>query len=91
MLTRSGLFPPEASKGASQLILNCTLPALLFSKIVVSFTPDNIQVIGPIIIVSSLVNIFRVCSVAYDVLMVIRMSFRLRYSTSVLVSSLALS
>lgn len=52
-LTRAGLFPVPASRGASQLILNCMLPALLFSKIVPSITPENAKAIGPIFLVGS--------------------------------------
>ncbi|GAA5881038.1 hypothetical protein JCM3774_003076 [Rhodotorula dairenensis] len=52
-LTRAGLFPVPASRGASQLVLNCTLPALLFSKIVPSITPENAKAIGPIFLVGS--------------------------------------
>lgn len=35
------------------IILNVTLPALLFSKIVPSFTPDNISALLPIIVVAA--------------------------------------
>ncbi|GAA6043965.1 hypothetical protein JCM8097_004894 [Rhodosporidiobolus ruineniae] len=50
-LSRTGLFPAAASRGASQAILNCTLPALLFSKIVPSITPQNASSIGPIFLI----------------------------------------
>ncbi|KAK4057082.1 Protein M3 [Microbotryomycetes sp. JL221] len=46
-----GLLPPSGSRAASQIILNITLPSLLFSKILQSFTPDNVKVIGPILLV----------------------------------------
>ncbi|GAA5920339.1 hypothetical protein JCM1841_005570 [Sporobolomyces salmonicolor] len=52
-LSRHDLFPPAASRGASQVILNVTLPALLFSKIVPSFTSDNVAAIGPIMLVGA--------------------------------------
>ncbi|GAA5823082.1 hypothetical protein JCM11251_007479 [Rhodosporidiobolus azoricus] len=51
LLTRKGLFPPAASKGASQAILNCFLPALLWSKIVPSITQENAPSIGPIFLI----------------------------------------
>ncbi|GAA5859042.1 hypothetical protein JCM8547_003980 [Rhodosporidiobolus lusitaniae] len=50
-LSRTGLFPAAASRGASQAILNCTLPALLFSKIIPSITPQNASAIGPIFLI----------------------------------------
>ncbi|BGP18555.1 Protein M3 [Rhodosporidiobolus nylandii] len=50
-LSRVDLFPAAASRGASQVILNCTLPALLFSKIVPSITPQNATSIGPIFLI----------------------------------------
>lgn len=40
------MFPPVAARGASQIILNVTTPALLFSKIVPAFNADNIRVFG---------------------------------------------
>jgi predicted permease len=40
------MFPPVAARGASQIILNVTTPALLFSKIVPAFNTDNIRVFG---------------------------------------------
>ncbi|BGP42192.1 Protein M3 [Rhodotorula kratochvilovae] len=51
-LTRAGLFPIPAARGASQIILNVTLPALLFSKITPSINHDNAQAIGPIFLVA---------------------------------------
>ena len=78
-LARSGLFPVQGSRAASQvgpsgrshapdsalahaastsavsaaqIILNVTLPSLLFSKIIPSFTSDNISALGPIVLVA---------------------------------------
>ncbi|KAI5481397.1 auxin efflux carrier transmembrane protein [Pseudohyphozyma bogoriensis] len=51
-LTRAGYFPVAASRGASQIILLITLPSLLFAKIVPSFTSDNINAMGPIVLVA---------------------------------------
>ncbi|SCZ89290.1 BZ3500_MvSof-1268-A1-R1_Chr1-1g01084 [Microbotryum saponariae] len=50
-LSRSGLFPVAGSRAASQIILNVTLPALMFAKIVPSFTSENVKAIGPIFLV----------------------------------------
>ncbi|GAA5922000.1 hypothetical protein JCM3775_003456 [Rhodotorula graminis] len=51
-LTRKGLFPIPAARGASQVILNVTLPALLFAKITPSINGENAQAIGPIFLVA---------------------------------------
>ncbi|GAA6003888.1 hypothetical protein JCM10207_006453 [Rhodosporidiobolus poonsookiae] len=51
-LSRTNLFTAVAARGASQVILNCTLPALLFSKIVPSITPQNAPSIGPIFLIA---------------------------------------
>lgn len=64
-LTRAGLFPVPASRGASQIVLNVTLPALLFSKIVPSITPDNAKAIGPIFLVG---GVYMVISMVLGVL-----------------------
>ncbi|KAH9947206.1 auxin efflux carrier [Amylocystis lapponica] len=48
ILARKGLFPPEASRGASQVTMNISLPALIFSNIVPAFTPSNISALGPL-------------------------------------------
>ncbi|KDE09543.1 hypothetical protein, variant [Microbotryum lychnidis-dioicae p1A1 Lamole] len=50
-LSRSGLFPVAGSRAASQIILNVTLPALMFAKIVPSFTSESVKAIGPIFLV----------------------------------------
>ncbi|ORY75966.1 auxin efflux carrier [Leucosporidium creatinivorum] len=50
-LARSGLFPTAGSRSASQIILNVTLPSLLFSKIIPSFNSENVKAIGPIFLV----------------------------------------
>ncbi|GJN92474.1 hypothetical protein Rhopal_005504-T1 [Rhodotorula paludigena] len=50
-MTRAGLFPVAAARGASQIILNVALPSLLFSKITPSINGDNAKAIGPIFLV----------------------------------------
>ncbi|GAA5869712.1 hypothetical protein JCM3774_003828 [Rhodotorula dairenensis] len=49
-LIKRGVFPPDGTRSASLLILNFLLPCLLFSKIVPSFTSENVHAIGPIIL-----------------------------------------
>ncbi|BGO99685.1 Protein M3 [Rhodotorula toruloides] len=49
-LVKRKLFPGEGTKALSLLIINFTLPCLLFSKIVPSFTPDDVHALGPIIL-----------------------------------------
>ncbi|GAA6055134.1 hypothetical protein JCM3770_007458 [Rhodotorula araucariae] len=60
-LTRAGLFPIPAARGASQIILNVTLPALLFSKITPSINHDNAQAIGPIFLVAIVYLLISLC------------------------------
>ncbi|KAI0337946.1 hypothetical protein BDW22DRAFT_1363533 [Trametopsis cervina] len=48
VLARKGLFPPAASKGASQITMNISLPLLVFANIVPAFTPQNISALGPL-------------------------------------------
>ncbi|GBE80222.1 predicted protein [Sparassis crispa] len=48
ILARKGLFPPEASRGASQVTMNVSLPALIFANIVPAFTPANVSALGPL-------------------------------------------
>ncbi|KAK7689417.1 hypothetical protein QCA50_007209 [Cerrena zonata] len=48
VLARKGLFPPAASKGASQVTMNVSLPLLIFSNIVPAFTPQNVSAMGPL-------------------------------------------
>ncbi|ORY81838.1 auxin efflux carrier [Leucosporidium creatinivorum] len=46
LLTKTGRFPASGTRAASVLILNMTLPCLLWSKIVPSFNNDNISALG---------------------------------------------
>lgn len=48
MLAYKDLFPPAASRGASQVTMNIALPALIFSSIVPAFTPSNVSAIAPL-------------------------------------------
>ncbi|KAJ3555880.1 hypothetical protein NM688_g2340 [Phlebia brevispora] len=47
-LAKRDLFPPAASRGASQVTMNISLPALVFANIVPAFTPQNISALGPL-------------------------------------------
>ncbi|KAG8842261.1 Protein M3 [Tulasnella sp. 330] len=50
-LTKNDLFSGVAARGAGQVIVNITLPSLLFSKIVPSFTSANIRELGPLLLI----------------------------------------
>ncbi|CDO75204.1 hypothetical protein BN946_scf184794.g11 [Trametes cinnabarina] len=52
VLARMGLFPPAASRGASQVTMNVSLPALIFANIVPAFTPSNVSAIGPLFLIA---------------------------------------
>ncbi|KAL5534814.1 hypothetical protein ACEPAG_1278 [Sanghuangporus baumii] len=51
-ITKANLFPREASRGAGQIVLNITLPCLMFSKIVPAFTPQNINNLGVLVAIA---------------------------------------
>ncbi|TRM61358.1 auxin efflux carrier [Schizophyllum amplum] len=51
-ITKADIFPQVAARGAGQIILNVTLPCLMFSKIVPAFTPQNIHALGPLVFVA---------------------------------------
>jgi predicted permease len=46
VITKVDLFPTVAARGAGQIVLNITIPCLMFSKIVPAFSPDNVQALG---------------------------------------------
>lgn len=47
-LGKKGLFTSEASKGASQVSMNVSLPALIFANVVPAFTSKNVSALGPL-------------------------------------------
>ncbi|KAI0782582.1 auxin efflux carrier [Abortiporus biennis] len=51
-LTKKGMFPAAASRGASQVTMNISLPALIFANIVPAFTPQNVSAIGPLFLIA---------------------------------------
>ncbi|GAA5832121.1 hypothetical protein JCM5353_008078 [Sporobolomyces roseus] len=50
-LIKLKVVPRDGINAFSHLIVNVTLPTLLFSKVVPSFTSDNISALGPIFLV----------------------------------------
>ncbi|KAG6919229.1 hypothetical protein DXG01_008025 [Tephrocybe rancida] len=54
IITKTDNFPPVAARGAGQVMLNIALPCLMFSKIVPAFTADNINALGPLVLVALL-------------------------------------
>ncbi|KAJ7042178.1 auxin efflux carrier transmembrane protein [Mycena alexandri] len=53
-ITKSDIFSPVAARGTGQILLNITLPSLMFSKIVPAFTSQNISALGPLVLVALL-------------------------------------
>ncbi|KAJ7080620.1 auxin efflux carrier transmembrane protein [Mycena belliarum] len=51
-VTKAELFPANAARGAGQIMLNITVPSLMFSKIVPAFTSQNISALGPLILIA---------------------------------------
>ncbi|KAH8814734.1 auxin efflux carrier [Flagelloscypha sp. PMI_526] len=56
-ITKADIFPPTAARGAGQIMLNMTIPSLMFSKIVTAFAPENIHVLGPLVLVAVIYHI----------------------------------
>ncbi|KZP31912.1 hypothetical protein FIBSPDRAFT_916594 [Athelia psychrophila] len=59
-ITKADIFPQVAAQGAGQIILNITLPCLMFSKIVPAFDASNIKALGPLVLVAILYEIIGV-------------------------------
>ncbi|KAJ6521121.1 auxin efflux carrier [Mycena capillaripes] len=51
-ITKAELFPASAARGAGQIMLNITVPSLMFSKIVPAFTSQNISALGPLVLIA---------------------------------------
>ncbi|KIK52861.1 hypothetical protein GYMLUDRAFT_49707 [Collybiopsis luxurians FD-317 M1] len=60
VLTKADLFPVLASRTLGQVILNVTLPSLMFSKMVPAFTPENIGALGPLVLVAVIYEVLGV-------------------------------
>ncbi|KIY43446.1 auxin efflux carrier [Fistulina hepatica ATCC 64428] len=56
-LTKADVFPAVAARGAGQIVLNITLPCLMFSKMVPAFTSQNISALGPLCTVAIIYEI----------------------------------
>ncbi|KIM40479.1 hypothetical protein M413DRAFT_445931 [Hebeloma cylindrosporum] len=54
VITKADVFPAAAAGGAGQVLLNITLPCLMFSKIVPAFSADNVGALGPLVLVALL-------------------------------------
>ncbi|KAF9267797.1 auxin efflux carrier [Marasmius fiardii PR-910] len=54
LVARKGLFPPAASRGASQITMNVSLPCLIFSSMVPAFNNQNISAIGPLLLIAAI-------------------------------------
>ncbi|GAA5852541.1 hypothetical protein JCM3766R1_003524 [Sporobolomyces carnicolor] len=57
LLIKRNVIPREGTNAFSHLIVNVTLPCLLFSKIVPSFTSENIGALGPIFLCGSIYQV----------------------------------
>lgn len=57
LLIKRNIVPRDGINVFSHLIVNVTLPCLLFSKIVPSFTSDNIGALGPIFLVGGVYQV----------------------------------
>ncbi|KAJ7910478.1 auxin efflux carrier transmembrane protein [Mycena leptocephala] len=51
-ITKAELFPASAARGVGQIMLNITVPSLMFSKIVPAFTSQNISALGPLVLIA---------------------------------------
>ncbi|KLT43522.1 hypothetical protein CC85DRAFT_296012 [Cutaneotrichosporon oleaginosum] len=51
VLTKTRSLTPASTRGISLITLNLSLPCLLFSSMVQSFTPTNIQAFGPLLMI----------------------------------------
>lgn len=52
------LFPPAASRGASEVAVNIAIPALLFANVVPAFTSSNISSLGPLFLTALVYQAF---------------------------------
>ncbi|KAK7463053.1 Protein M3 [Stygiomarasmius scandens] len=52
ILTKLDLFPIVAARTLGQILLNVTLPSLMFSKMVPAFNSDNVSALGPLVLVA---------------------------------------
>ncbi|KAG1816976.1 auxin efflux carrier [Suillus variegatus] len=51
-ITKAGLLSAMASRGMAQVIMNVTIPSLMFSTIIPSFHSSNMAELGPLVIIA---------------------------------------
>ncbi|KAJ7348062.1 auxin efflux carrier transmembrane protein [Mycena albidolilacea] len=56
-VAKADLFPASAARGAGQIMINITVPSLMFSKIVPAFTSQNISALGPLVLIAVIYQI----------------------------------
>ncbi|ESK98283.1 membrane protein [Moniliophthora roreri MCA 2997] len=78
IITKADLFPTVAARSLGQIILNITLPCLMFSKAVPAFTPENVGAIGPLTLVAFLYGAIGI-AVAYITKQLFWIPHRFRY------------
>ncbi|KAJ7457178.1 auxin efflux carrier transmembrane protein [Mycena galericulata] len=59
-VTKAELFPASAARGAGQIMINITVPSLMFSKIVPAFTSQNISALGPLVLIAVIYQVMGV-------------------------------
>ncbi|KAH0826376.1 auxin efflux carrier [Lanmaoa asiatica] len=77
-ITKVGLLPAVAARGAGQILLNITLPSLMFSRIVPAFSSSNLPVLGPLIFVALLYEAIGI-AISWIVKQVFWVPHRFRY------------
>ncbi|KDQ52951.1 hypothetical protein JAAARDRAFT_210200 [Jaapia argillacea MUCL 33604] len=77
-ITKADIFPAVAARGAGQIMLNIALPCLMFSKIVPAFNSDNINALGPLVLVAVLYEIIGI-AIAWIIKQFFWVPHRFRY------------
>ncbi|KAF9267668.1 hypothetical protein L218DRAFT_1073777 [Marasmius fiardii PR-910] len=77
-ITKADLFPTVAARSLGQILLNITLPCLMFSKMVPAFTPDNIGALGPLVLIASIYSIIGIV-IAWVIKQLFWVPHRFRY------------
>ncbi|KAI6038551.1 auxin efflux carrier [Pisolithus marmoratus] len=52
VVAKLGILSPAVARGAGQIVLSIALPMLMFSKIVPAFSSQNINALGPLVLVA---------------------------------------
>ncbi|KAF8988452.1 auxin efflux carrier [Cyathus striatus] len=77
-ITKADIFPLAAARGAGQIVLNIALPSLMFSKVVAAFTSDNVNALGPLVLVAVIYEVIGVL-LAWIIKSVFWVPHRFRY------------